>query len=487
MPVQDKVTIEELGAKAKLQYPQYLDKTDKELGDAILKTYPVYWDRIKQEEPLGERLKTQFSKGAQQLADPTIGAGKSFLQTARGGSSLMERTGKFLGGKAAEAVGGKQFEPPKQTIAEKAIPESAVQAKGFGQQTGKFAGDVSQFMLAGAAGAGVAPGLAAKTGLGAKMLKGAAQFGGVTAAQTGKFGQESAIAAGMGAAFPAAGAGLKAMFAPERLMGKALGFTGTQMGKLNKIVKPAYKNVQEWALKHGLTGGRKEMLSQLDDIYDAAVSEKSHLLGGIKKQVPNKFSKLLDHLSKKYSTIGNEPIFSEIKKLAGKKALTAQNLDRIRYLADKTLPRGAYAGAEPVATEGIQRVVDGIRKTLGVLDKTGTLRRVNIDKSVIMKMIGEKGLLTQSAGKQVGFSAGARGALGGLVGGAAQMVGVPQLAPVAAGLGLAEGALSFPQVAAPLAQGIRKAGEFGARMGGRTLADIIKAGTIRGVRGRELP
>jgi hypothetical protein len=146
-----------------------------------------------------------------QAGEIGIGAGKEIVKQLRGGQSLLERTGKFLGGGLAGLAKGEGFVEsgkaaiPRQTVGERVLPE--LKQEGVAQQIG---GIVGQLPLLAATGAPVS-GLATR-GLAGKALAGAGTLGTTEAIRTGEVGEEAKTAATIGAAFPIAGAVLSAPF-----------------------------------------------------------------------------------------------------------------------------------------------------------------------------------------------------------------------------------------------------------------------------------
>lgn len=105
------MTIEELGQKTKVKYPQYNSKSDREVGEAILKQYPVYQSRIDgYEKPAPGPL----SADNPQAADPKVAKARQDVAD-RLGKAIVEGKAKNEDTQKYETtytrVMGKAFKP----------------------------------------------------------------------------------------------------------------------------------------------------------------------------------------------------------------------------------------------------------------------------------------------------------------------------------------------------------------------------------------
>lgn len=263
------------------------------------------------------------------------------------------------------------------------------------------------------------------------------------------------IGTGLGVAAPVVskGVGLALRpFKPEALMGKALGFTKTQIRNLDKIAtqNKTYRGIKDFALKQGLEGSREDMAIQIGDRFIKATEAKPELLSNITQPIKNTFKGAFDYLRKTYATPGQEAALKEVELLAKKKFLTAVELDRTRYLIDKSLPSGAYRGAEPVRVEGIQNLVDPMRRALEKMDKTGTIKIVNQDIRILYDMVkAMEHAQSGSAGSQALWKTMQRMIT---FGGGATLAGTPIASIPFIVFGAAA---DFPQVSSWLAQRLR--------------------------------
>lgn len=409
--------------------------------------------RIAQPEaaPLQEGL---GMKAVKAIGDFGIGAVKGLASTSLGALDIAD---KYAVNPALKAIGKK---PVSTTITQQTVaPKGAAQKVGFGAEqlaelmtpTGLEKKAAVFLLKATEKSPALARGLAK---LLPKMAGGAAEFGGKTALQTGGDAEATRNAALLGGAFPVAGAALKPVGKvlakePERLMGKALGFTKAKIAQLDDLAtqNKTYKGIKDFALKHGFQGSREQMGQQIQEKFTELTQHKPEILAAITKQIKNTFENAFKHLKSAYGVLGQEETLAEIEALSKKKTLTATELDKVRALIDNSLPTGAYKGAEPVRTEGLQNLVNPIRRILENLDESGTIKKVNQDIRILYKMMDA---IEHSKAGSVEGTALFRGALRTVAGGGAAAVGLPAGITVPAVL---YGATTdFPQVASFLAQ-----------------------------------
>lgn len=469
--ISNNMTIEQFGARVKAKYPVYSDMSDAELGRRVLAKYPVYKDWVEDQGYL-QKLRQTAKTNLSAFIQPAIGAGKGALETLSGISKWGQKGLQAVTPAFKKVSTGKEYRPE---IVQP--PAEWTESRNLGQSMGKFAEHTAEYMLPGALGMKAAKG-AGYLALGATEGLTSA---GVSALQAGELNRNVAWTGALGAALPMVGKAIGSYLSPQRLMGKAVGLPAAQINKLDDIAKttnrstgkPDYTGFKDWALQKFNAGSRQAMADQADDLYKNTLRSKADILKLIKNKAPNEYSNLLDFLASKYSTIGNEGILKEIIKLKTFENLTVSQLDRIRFLADNVLPRGAYSGAEPAATEGLQRIINRLRDTVAGFDKTGQIAKQNTDIRILHKLItGTEQWLKKAAKKEVLSSAGVKGVLGS---GATYLTSllVPQAAPAMAALGASEMALSFPQVSSTIARTIARGGKYQKPL--RGLTEILKA------------
>jgi len=331
-----------------------------------------------------------------------IGAGKGLANTISGASTLGQKGAASLFDTFAPKIGDqiRGSVNATQNFRNTALAPTNTPQKigGFLEQTAEF---LTPLGLGGKAVKGAelastavktAPSLMKTlTKLGSKVapvIKDVAQQSTIAAAQEGDVNSTVGLTAGLTAAIPGLTGAVRAFGSPTRLMGKALGFTKSQVTKLSAAAKKAgYNGIEDFALTKGVQGSKEDIATQIDDLFETAISSKKDLLSNIKLSVKNKYDDLFTYLEGAYATNFKNPISQEIALLKNKAQLSAVELDRLRYLADKTLPTKAYSGAEPHKIELVQGIIDPVRKTLAGLDKSGTIRQANSEIQVLYGLI----------------------------------------------------------------------------------------------------
>lgn len=429
---------------------------ERKKADSLFDKYKISSPIPQQKQSFGSRFLQNLLRAPKQvLLEPAVGAAKGALSTISGASELGQR--------GLQKITGVQAPVSK-------ISERFTKPIGTGQQAGFAAEQIGEFFIPGskiakAEKAAEAFVQASKiipkvlkpiTKLGTRSAIEAGTAAGITSIQQGKVGEEAKTAALIGGAVPVAGSVLKKILGPKVLISKAMGLTPTQKRNLSqKAVKGGYEDINDFALQKGFIGGREEMTGQIGEAYSKAIGSKKDLLKNVKDLTKNKYQELTDALYKIYSVPGQSKNLGRIKELANKKMLTAQELDELRYLADSSLPTGAYRGAEPPKTKGMENLIDEIRNRLAKIEPTGTLRRINTDIRVLYDLIP---LMSQSAQRSLAGQLFFRGGLGGGVAIGAKMLS-PIAGPLAAGAAGLEILRSIPQVSSTLAQILKKASQ----------------------------
>lgn len=404
----------------------------------------------------------KFIESAKQLVQPTIGAAKGVASLPLRGGRLIESTGQALGSGLAKIVTGKEAKSiPSvyQGAIDQLKPTNTGQKIGYGME------QVAEFALPGAYGLKAAKG----AGLGARVLEGALQTGGITALQEGKFGKDVLIGAAIGGAFPLAGATIKGVTGgTKRLIRKSLGITTNQAKTLNAIAKTKdttgkeiYSSIEDFVKEKGIIGKGKEILSRpemkqhAESLLETTIANKAKLIKGINKKTPNKFEKVIGFLDKKVSSLNktNDGVLDDeanfLKGLVNKKKLSASEIDKTRSIADDLI----YSEQDNLLKKRINKLISPLRKTLDKLDGSSTLKKSNTDIRLLKKLVGDNGFLSQAAEKDI---AGRSSLYGGAALAAQAIPGVGQLASPILGY---EALTSIPQIAAPLARGIQATGK----------------------------
>lgn len=200
------------------------------------------------------------------------------------------------------------------------------------------------------------------------------------------------------------------------------------------------------------------MVDKVQDLFEQSKEIKTDLLKNIDTRTNNNFDDLFEYLKKTYDTPGNQSTLSEIDRLSKRMNFSAEELGKVLKLGDSSLPRGAYSGMEPVRTEGIQNLLDPIRSRLIEIDPTGTLKKLNLNKSILSGLGSPTkdltSALTQSSQRSLGRQMAFRGAEGGaMMAGASMVPVVGQIAGGIAGANAVVDALtSIPQVSSSIAK-----------------------------------
>lgn len=344
------------------------------------------------------------------------GAGKGALETVRGGLQLGLKTSHMLGRlvtpKSMEAK--LNIQPgAAESMTESVIPKKYTEAQGGYEKAGKFAEQVAEFSVP----LGAAKKYTGATTLFRRAVAEGLISSGVSSVKSGRVGKEAAVSGAVAFAFPYIGAGfkkvLRSLFGQRALAKAAVGLPPSNVAKAEKIAKSTIKVggktqqaydsfddmlVKEGFFKNGLRTTRQDMLDHANELYKAASASKKDLLSSIKEQVPvKKIPRLIPLLEKLLKAYDDPLLKSQYNQIddylqainnGSLKRLSAVQIDQIRFLADAALPRGAYAGAEPLKTQGLQEAINPLRNFLAGLDTTGQIQRDNVVKRIIGEMLG---------------------------------------------------------------------------------------------------
>lgn len=439
------------------------------------------------------KLGQQFKKGAKELAQPFIGAGKGILSDISGAAELGQR-----GLRALTPDFGKKPEITK-------IPERITERTNLGQKLGFGAEQIAAFAVplgAAAKATKVAKGLkGAKAALavGKTALAQGATAGAATAIQKGKADKDALISAGIVGAFPVAGAGLKKLFAPlinkGRLVKKATGISNTLKSQTDDIAKQtikvkgktqkAYKSIDDFFIeegffKNGVKSTRDDFVGHAQFLLKNAKTSKAALVENIKtkiliKKIPN-YKKVLNELDKGFQTLGQDTKLARIRGLINSKSnsILAKDLEFIRGSADDLL----FSLTDKPKQEGLRNVIRKFRDILQDVETSGAVKKDNIKIRILSKLLGigkqtnplkaaaEKGAKTSIVLDLLG------GAGGGVIAGSVPVVG-PVLGPAVGAVGAAEAITSATPIASALLNTLSK--ESGKKLTPSLINAIIKA------------
>lgn len=395
-----------------------------------------------------------------ELASPTIGAVKGVGSTLAGLSELGQRGIRAV----TQPITGKQkpIERPEGL-------RSALSPKNKGEKIGFTAEQIGEFFIPGALGLKAGKG----AGLLSKMAAGAGTMGGVTAAQEGEIGSDALVGAGIGAAFPLAGAALKSVTGGTKgLVRRALGLTANQSKKLTPIAKTKdpetgkaiYKGVEDFAVKKGIIGkgmeapGREQMLERATSALESTFNKKDAIVNQMQGTLKNEFKPILKILQSKLKPLNKQAggalddVVKFIDSSAKKKYLGAEAIEKIRKIADDI----AFSEKESLLANRIRDLIRPLRGALNKIDKTGKLTEVNTDIRLLKKLVGDKGFLTAAAQKD---PVGKLLTSGAISTGASSFV--PGVGTALAPLIGARALTGIPQIAGPLARGIQAGTQSG--------------------------
>jgi len=430
------------------------------------------------------------------LGQVGVGAGKGALSTARGASSLGERTikgiGRVLAPKKFERKLG--FQSPVKTSAEQLISKELTKPKNTAQKVGFVLEQIAEFAVP--TGAAAQATKAAKVGFGTKAATQAVVSGATAATQEGKVGSEAAVAATLGGGFSLAGSGLGKMLSKGRMVKKATGLTPTALRNADDIVKTkigvggkvakAYDDVDDFLIKEGffkkgLKSTRDDMVEHAQNVLKGAKSSKKDVLSKIVAKVPRKkvpkFKELVNKLiEENKNVLGRESAFKRLNEIAHKKTLTAIDIDDVRKMADDFM----FSTSKTESAAGIREVLKPIRKMLGKLDTTGTIQRDNIKIRAMSELLGigkKSNPLATAAQRDPSFSIMSRLLGGAGAGATAGLLGVPGVAPIAAGIGALEATTSSPAIASAI---VKQLSKEGIKTTPKVIMDLLRAASVKG-------
>jgi hypothetical protein len=219
-----------------------------------------------------------------------LGVGKGIVSTARGLSSLGEKTitgiGRLVTPKSLESQFG--FEKKDKTAAEQLISEESIIANTKAERVGKFIEQVAEFAVPATKVAKVTKGTKLVSKIGARALT----SGSVATAQEGKIGKGTAIAGGTEIALPGAGKLLKPVGnVIARLftgLGSALSGVSTDALKMIASNPTTAKQISKKIIQEG----QESVLEKNAKIILEGVSN-------IRKQARSAYGKALESLSTK--------------------------------------------------------------------------------------------------------------------------------------------------------------------------------------------
>jgi uncharacterized protein YoxC len=398
-------TNEEMGRLLKQSNPGKFDNySDSFLGSDFFKKHPQHASKQLQESTLGGIAK---------------GVGKEVLETVKESAGLGERLlgtlGKAVLPKAAErAIGienapvlSDMFKPNAQTSADAlqtkaetaldivpgSLTEGRTGAQNFGKGTAAigtfFATPQSKITAAGKALQAVPKvqqaGKLAQ--FGARIAPQVATDVGIATAQTGDI-RQGALAGGVSAAFPAAGAALrgiaksiptpKSVTSPiirdiiptrkalkDSQITKALDLTA---GDVSNIKSSTGNNVGDWIANKGVIGQTKqETLDKVGDIFDTQYKAVRDEIGKVTNQytpvqvprVTQSLQKISDEMD---GVIGLEGTKREVDNLLSKEAYSLGDVQRVKELIDDNY--NLYNAMGDVGESKAKKGLDEVRTEL---------------------------------------------------------------------------------------------------------------------------
>lgn len=399
-----KFTKEEIGKKLKEANPGKFDSfSDTQLANFYVEAKPQAKGIVLEDTTVGGIAKG-FGKSAASTVKETAGLGERLLGTL-GKAVLPKAVERAIGIENAPVLSDMFKQQAPQTGAELLqkqieqstnIPEGALtEARTPEQKIGKFGGDLLQFALTPQSkltGAGRALQSIPKVQQAGKLTQFAARIApqvatdvGVATAQTGDV-RQGALAGGVSAAFPAAGAlirGVKSSV-PKRPISpiiediiptrqgikegqitKALDLTA---GDVSNIKSSTGNSVGDWIAKKGAIGETKEQtLEKVSDIFDTNYKAVRDEISKVSKnytpnvvpRVNQSLSKISDELD---GVIGLEATKQEIDNLLAQQSYSLSDIQRVKELIDSNY--NLYKATGDVREGQVKQGLDRVRKEL---------------------------------------------------------------------------------------------------------------------------
>lgn len=288
----------EFAETIKAKYPQYKDVDNLTLATKMVEKYPTYASKVNfnqqvTPESVIEKLSSKYKIVSGTLESLSTGAVKGALGTVTGAGTLVSKALSNLPGKTGEFFQGGVKEG-------KRLQEGLLKAEGTAEQIGKGIEQIAEFFIPASKINAVEKILAGKTSLqtiskltpiigvkaaniisraaslGTKMAIRATEGGGIIALQTGGEKRATLVGAGVGTAFPPAGALAKPILKyggeflagfGKRLAGMAASGRGTSV--IDEIVKDPKSALE------GLSGKSLDVLTKdAKALKEAAVNMK---------------------------------------------------------------------------------------------------------------------------------------------------------------------------------------------------------------------
>lgn len=343
-----------------------------------LKSYKVVGQGGSTEKTITATPKEEGVGGAKGFA---VGLAKSELALIRGLGQLGQDFAQATAGRVVEKITGTNrndlgtdLYDPESKLGAKA--KETLVAKGGAEKTGKFVGDVAQFMIPGSAVTKASAG----AGLLARAGAQAVTAGTVTSAQEGEVGKDALISAGLAGGLTLAAPVVASIWKkattdlPEWIV-KPL----VKQAKAQKVAGKA--NAEKILLESGQVGSVDKLLSktekviatlddQVDDMITGATnSGKTVNISTIRQSVVDKINLAGGEIDDDGVKAIMDNLAPQAKGLLKKDVLTVQEANTLRKAIDKTLgDRAFFATQLPynknVALDFVSNLRESVKKAL---------------------------------------------------------------------------------------------------------------------------
>jgi hypothetical protein len=443
-PYTQKLSLDEFAQTIKQKYPEYADRDNATLAQAMLAKYPQYQDKVYMPQPPqqeGERGIKGFGLGAVKGALNTvsnIGGLASKVASKIPNIALASPFGFAVGAiKGVGAIGDK-LAPYKENFR----PEGTAEKIGYGaEQIGEFfipGGAISRGVKAVEKAAVALPKVAkVATNLGARAGLEAAGAAGVTALQGGS-SKDIKTAGLIGGAFGAISKPIESIIQklPETAWSSILKRTPTESAKNPKLPAQAAQTGMTAFGRRGLLNEAQRNIQQIEVVLDDLLTRSNGKIGTLK------IAPYVDELRNAYKSIPGEQssvdaINNVMRDLLKKKSLTVQEANQLKRQIYENIARSYGRGMLeiPVKTDAQKAIARGLKQEIEkVIPETKTLNEKQAVYIQIKKALDKT--IARTEGKGIaGTGVGLYDLLiGGLGTGAGAVAGMPL-----AGLGLVAG------------------------------------------------
>jgi hypothetical protein len=358
-PYTPRLSLDEFAERIKQQYPEYADRDNTVLAQAMLAKYPEYADRV-------------FIPSPEQPEEQgTGGLGGFLVGAAKGAGSTLNTISQF-GQKALQAI-TPGHTPTASIDKERLTPRGTAEKVGFGTE------QVAEFFIPGGA---VSKGTkaieaATKAAKVPRIIKGAANLAGkvglegasaaaVTAAQ-GKSGSEVKKAAVIGGAFGVVAKGAEKLLqkAPQTAWSSILKRTPTEAAKNPNLPAQAAKTGLAGASRASILAKAQQRIQSIEVALDDILSESKGKIGTLK------IAPYLDELRNAYRSVPGEgasleAIDNVMKDLLKRKSLTLAEANELKRSIYGTISKSYGKGMLdlPAKTEAQKLIAAGLKREI---------------------------------------------------------------------------------------------------------------------------